>query len=110
MLDSWGSYGIQRKPRGISPNVGSSFEGATTVFGIPAIQRRESGSSSWRSDAIRIINAREATGRKSPHEITVRLAPDAAETFPDADSVNEALRDLIRIAKSQMNSTSRSWA
>jgi hypothetical protein len=29
----------------------------------------------------------------------VRLEPDVAEIFPDADSVNEALRFLIRIAK-----------
>ena len=29
----------------------------------------------------------------------VRLAPDVAHVFPDADSVNEALRFLIRIAK-----------
>ena len=40
--------------------------------------------------------------RKAPHEITVRLAPDVAETFPDSASVNEALRFLIRIAKGQM--------
>jgi len=29
----------------------------------------------------------------------VRLEPDVAEAFPDADSVNEALRFLIRVAK-----------
>ncbi len=29
---------------------------------------------------------------------TIRLEPDVAEMFPDADSVNEALRFLIRIA------------
>jgi hypothetical protein len=28
-----------------------------------------------------------------------RLEPDVAELFPDAESVNEALRFLIRIAK-----------
>lgn len=28
---------------------------------------------------------------------TVRLEPDVASVFPDADSVNEALRFLIRI-------------
>ena len=38
-------------------------------------------------------------GRKSPAEITVRLAPDVSETFPDSNSVNEALRFLIRMAK-----------
>ena len=30
---------------------------------------------------------------------TVRLESDVAEAFPDAESVNEALRFLIRIAK-----------
>jgi hypothetical protein len=37
-------------------------------------------------------------GRKSFGEI-IRLEPDVAEVFPDAESVNEALRFLIRIAK-----------
>lgn len=30
---------------------------------------------------------------------TVRLEPDVAEVFPDADSVNDALRQLIRVTK-----------
>ena len=30
---------------------------------------------------------------------TIRLEPDVAEVFPDAESVNEALRYLIRINK-----------
>lgn len=29
----------------------------------------------------------------------VLLAPDVAEAFPDADSVNEALRSLMRVTK-----------
>jgi len=29
----------------------------------------------------------------------VRLEPDVAEAFPDADSVNEALRFLIRVTR-----------
>ncbi len=37
-------------------------------------------------------------GRKS-FSGTVRLEPDVAKVFPDADSVNEALRLLIRITK-----------
>jgi len=37
-------------------------------------------------------------GRKS-FGSTIRLEPDVAQMFPDADSVNEALRFLIRIAK-----------
>ena len=36
-------------------------------------------------------------GRKSFVDV-VRLEPDVAEAFPDADSVNEALRSLIRVA------------
>jgi hypothetical protein len=37
-------------------------------------------------------------GRKS-FGATVRLEPDVAEIFPDADSVNEALRFLIRVTQ-----------
>jgi hypothetical protein len=32
----------------------------------------------------------------------VLLSPDVAEVFPDAESVNEALRALIKIARQQM--------
>ncbi len=39
-------------------------------------------------------------GRKSFGDV-VRLEPDVAEAFPDADSVNEALRFLIRVTKEQ---------
>jgi len=38
-------------------------------------------------------------GRKSFAGSVVRLEPDVAEVFPDAESVNEALRFLIRITK-----------
>jgi hypothetical protein len=31
--------------------------------------------------------------------VTVVLAPDVAEVFPDSDSVNEALRVLVKAAK-----------
>jgi len=37
--------------------------------------------------------------RKSFAGSIVRLEPDVAEVFPDADSVNEALRFLIRVTK-----------
>ena len=37
-------------------------------------------------------------GRKSFGDV-VRLEPDVSEVFPDAESVNEALRFLIRITK-----------
>lgn len=33
--------------------------------------------------------------------ITVRLAPDVAEMFPNAEAVNEALRFLMRAAQQQ---------
>ena len=39
------------------------------------------------------------SGRKSFGGSVVRLEPDVAEVFPDADSVNEVLRFLIRITK-----------
>ena len=38
-------------------------------------------------------------GRKSFGGSVVRLEPDVAEIFPDAESVNEALRFLIRVTK-----------
>jgi hypothetical protein len=37
-------------------------------------------------------------GRKSFGGV-IRLEPDVAEVFPDAESVNEALRFLIRVTK-----------
>ncbi|MBW4680955.1 MAG: hypothetical protein KME19_12675 [Microcoleus vaginatus WJT46-NPBG5] len=40
---------------------------------------------------------RLGSGRRSFGEITVRLEPDVAAIFPDADAVNEALRFLIRV-------------
>lgn len=42
---------------------------------------------------------RVGSGRKSEGGLTVRLEPDVAEVFPDSESVNEALRFLIRITK-----------
>ena len=38
-------------------------------------------------------------GRKSFGKFVVQLEPDVAEVFPDADSVNEALRFLIRVTR-----------
>jgi len=37
--------------------------------------------------------------RQRPGQAKIQLAPDVAKSFPDSDSVNEALRLLIRIAK-----------
>ena len=39
--------------------------------------------------------------RKVPKPKIIHLQPDVARTFPDDQSVNEALRLLIRLAKDQ---------
>ena len=39
--------------------------------------------------------------RKAPKPKIIHLEPDVAQTFPDDESVNEALRLLIRLAKDQ---------
>ncbi len=41
-------------------------------------------------------------GRKAPASPTIQLEPEVAKAFPDSKSVNEALRLLMRLAKSQM--------
>ena len=49
--------------------------------------------------ALRDLRVRKlGRGRKSFGGV-VRLEPDVAAVFPDSESVNEALRFLIRIAK-----------
>lgn len=40
-----------------------------------------------------------APERKSFRKTTIRLEPDVAEVFPNADAVNEALRFLIRVVQ-----------
>ena len=55
--------------------------------------------------ALRVVA--RGPGRKAPQDITVHLATDVAATFPDSDSVNEALRFLIRIAKGHRNARNR---
>lgn len=42
---------------------------------------------------------RLGSGRKSFGGTTVRLEPDVAQMFPNADAVNEALRFLIRVMR-----------
>jgi hypothetical protein len=41
-------------------------------------------------------------GRKNPQE-GISLAPDVAEVFPDSESVNEALRFLMRMTEKEMS-------
>jgi hypothetical protein len=38
-------------------------------------------------------------GRRKPMDRTVTLAPDVAKSFPTSESVNEALRLLVKLAK-----------
>ncbi len=40
-------------------------------------------------------------GHEKTRPTTIHLAPDVAQVFPDDQSVNEALRLLIRIAKTE---------
>ena len=49
---------------------------------------------------------RLGAGRKVFGGAIVRLEPDVAEVFPDAESVNEALRFLIRVTKENKAPTS----
>jgi hypothetical protein len=46
--------------------------------------------------ALRVVA--RGPGRKKPGKVTVQLAPDVAEVFPDSESVNEALRLFIKQA------------
>lgn len=46
------------------------------------------------------------SGRKKFGEAVVRLEPDVAEMFPSAESVNEALRFLIKITRENQLSAS----
>jgi ribosomal 50S subunit-associated protein YjgA (DUF615 family) len=46
--------------------------------------------------------------RKRFGSTTVRLEPDVAEMFPDADAVNEALRFLIRVTQQNQASVPES--
>jgi hypothetical protein len=54
-------------------------------------------------DLSRLRVRKLGPGRKRFGDV-VRLEPDVAEAFPDADSVNEALRFLIRVTKENQSS------
>jgi hypothetical protein len=45
---------------------------------------------------------RRGPGRKAPATLTVQLAPDVAEAFPDEAAVNEALRFLLRATRKEL--------
>ena len=50
---------------------------------------------------LRSLRVRKLGPERKSFGGTIRLEPDVAEVFPDADAVNEALRFLIRITKEQ---------
>jgi hypothetical protein len=50
--------------------------------------------------ALRVVA--RGPGRKRPAEVTVQLAPDVAEAFPNSEAVNEALRFLVRITRKEL--------
>jgi hypothetical protein len=50
--------------------------------------------------ALRVVA--RGPGRRKPDAVTISLAPDVAAVFPDSESVNEALRFLMRITEKEM--------
>ena len=51
--------------------------------------------------ALRLVA--RGPGRRKVGEVTIQLAPDVAEVFPDTQSVNEALRFLMRVTKKELS-------
>lgn len=49
---------------------------------------------------LKSLRVRKVGPKRSGFGSYVQLAPDVAELFPDAESVNEALRFLIRVTRS----------
>ncbi len=52
---------------------------------------------------LRALRIRKLGSGRRRFGDTIRLEPDVANAFPDAESVNEALRFLIRITKDNQN-------
>lgn len=48
---------------------------------------------------LRSLRVRKVGPKRAGFGEFVRLAPDVAEVFPNAESVNEALRFLIRVTR-----------
>ena len=48
---------------------------------------------------LKSLRVRKVGPKRNSFGDFVQLAPDVAQVFPDADSVNEALRFLIRITQ-----------
>jgi len=54
--------------------------------------------------ALRVVA--RGPGRRRTGEVTIQLASDVAEVFPDAQSVNEALRFLMRVTRKEISDRS----
>ena len=48
---------------------------------------------------LRSLRVRKLGRERNSFGEVIRLEPDVAEVFPDAEAVNEALRFLIRVTK-----------
>jgi hypothetical protein len=48
---------------------------------------------------LRSLRVRKLGPKRKSFGGTIRLEPDVAEIFPDADAVNEALRFLIKVTQ-----------
>jgi hypothetical protein len=53
-------------------------------------------------DFKRLTVVARGPGRRDPQVTIVHLAPDVAEVFSDDQAVNEALRLLIKIARTEI--------
>ena len=53
---------------------------------------------------LRALRVRRLGASRRRFGDVIRLEPDVAAAFPDADAVNQALRFLIRITKENQNS------
>lgn len=56
---------------------------------------------------LKRLRVRKLGPRRKGFGNVVRLEPDVAEAFPNADSVNEALRSLIRVSKDKASNIRR---
>ena len=53
---------------------------------------------------LRALRVRRLGAGRRRFGDVIRLEPDVADAFPDADAVNQALRFLIRVTKENQNS------
>ena len=52
---------------------------------------------------LRALRVRRLGAGRRRFGDVIRLEPDVADAFPDADAVNQALRFLIRVTKENQN-------